>query len=1024
MSFKALRPLNADDVFISYTRLDASTYATGLADKLTQLGFSCFIDRLGTDPDEDLPDTLRRKIRNCSMLVVVGTERAAGREIIEKEIREFLASGRTSIVPVSFGDAVYSARWYSLVQGIAPEPELRPSALNDGDPSDSVVSRIEKQFNYQRRDERLQRLTSRAIAVLVLLVVAIAGAAGVAWQQLARAAAATASANAETLRAADAAHKAQVALDAARVAKNEADAARVDANKQRDEATKQKGIADRATQNAAEKTRLASQAARNAQEATARATAEQARAQTQKAIADSRSLANRSQTVLRQRPEEFPGSVLLAIEALKKYPTVEADSALRGSIALLPRLQTSARSVDYADVAALSTDGSYFATLTAGHILRIYEAAFAKPLTEVACHGEMLALSNNAAYTVVADRNDAVIFDLKNGGQHSFKIGKQAHYIEQIAMSPGGKYLAVLYGSGVPPESVTCLYEAANGRLVQTFADNLGIIFKTVSFGPSGDLALSGFEDKRSDAAPSLFSERHLIWPLSNKLTGGETGRELTDEDFAHPFEPRIESDSDNIAPGPNATTIATETAVWRYEVSNQFECVARIPVTYALTEEERTSQIIKHLALNGEGTRLTILTKLRYRPDFDGEPRVPRPADTSVPLVTWQLEVWDTTGQSDAAHVRDFSSFPGLVFGPNGRLAGVASNPGPPATVKLIEDAEENPADGAESTEGQSTVLVSRGLDFVITDDPKTAYVRGIWKPKKIAVPYGEDLQGLNLTAAITHDGRFLALVGPDAKTEGTTVVVYRMQGDKYVKWKRLTAKDETLRLELSHDARLLAMINSDHTAQLWDLADDRDVTYPSLKKLKGVESLVFGPDGSVLAATDKSADSAPLFTHILRVADGVEIASIPHGSAVTEPVFSPNGHQLLDAGPDGIARLVDLSTGREKHVLQGLDIYTAAFSRDERYVAAVTFRSQLLVYKTEDLENEVARLELNSNPVNVVAFSEDDHYVATGAMYYVGNMGMPLRVWALQPETLIENALERLALLPKPATRPHPAH
>src|SRR5215216_5368129 len=106
------RSLAADDIFISYTRLDASTYAAGLADELTKLGFSCFIDRLGTDPDSGLPGTLRRKIRSCSMLVVIGTERAAARETVEQEIREYLSTGRTSIVPVNFGDAVYNARWY------------------------------------------------------------------------------------------------------------------------------------------------------------------------------------------------------------------------------------------------------------------------------------------------------------------------------------------------------------------------------------------------------------------------------------------------------------------------------------------------------------------------------------------------------------------------------------------------------------------------------------------------------------------------------------------------------------------------------------------------------------------------------------------------------------------------------------------------------------------------------------------------------------------------------------------------
>src|SRR6185295_14553899 len=120
----------------------------------------CFIDKLGTDPNKDLPDMLRRKIKSCAMLVVVGTERAATRETIAEEVGEFLATGRrTSIVPIDFGGAVYQAKWYPLIEGIAPEPEKNPAALDDGEPSPSVLSRIEKQFNYTRRNQRLRRAT-------------------------------------------------------------------------------------------------------------------------------------------------------------------------------------------------------------------------------------------------------------------------------------------------------------------------------------------------------------------------------------------------------------------------------------------------------------------------------------------------------------------------------------------------------------------------------------------------------------------------------------------------------------------------------------------------------------------------------------------------------------------------------------------------------------------------------------------------------------------------------------------------
>src|SRR5437879_12326720 len=119
-----LRTLADDDIFISYTHLDGSTYAAGLADELTKRGFSCFIDRLGTEPGRDLPASLRRKIKGCAMLVVIATKLAGTRQTIEEEIQEFLSTGRRfSIVPVDFDGALYEARWYGLVEGIAPQSE-------------------------------------------------------------------------------------------------------------------------------------------------------------------------------------------------------------------------------------------------------------------------------------------------------------------------------------------------------------------------------------------------------------------------------------------------------------------------------------------------------------------------------------------------------------------------------------------------------------------------------------------------------------------------------------------------------------------------------------------------------------------------------------------------------------------------------------------------------------------------------------------------------------------------------------
>src|SRR5918912_3103063 len=98
----AFRFLPADDIFISYPRQGASTYASGLADELIKRGFSPFVDKFDTKPSPVLTDELRHKIRECKMLIVIGTRRAGTRPIIEDEIREYLKTGRQTIVPIDF----------------------------------------------------------------------------------------------------------------------------------------------------------------------------------------------------------------------------------------------------------------------------------------------------------------------------------------------------------------------------------------------------------------------------------------------------------------------------------------------------------------------------------------------------------------------------------------------------------------------------------------------------------------------------------------------------------------------------------------------------------------------------------------------------------------------------------------------------------------------------------------------------------------------------------------------------------
>ena len=174
MAFKSLA---ANDIFISYARKDATTYATGLADELTKKNFSCFTDRLGTDAGgERLPPALLKELKNCGMLVLLCTEAAKESIFVAQEVKEYIAAKGTTrtIVPVIFDRTAMNVGWYSVIEGIAPEFE-DPQELVTGDPSQAVISRIEKSFNYSRSRERLRRYTIAAgtlLSVFLLLSVA------------------------------------------------------------------------------------------------------------------------------------------------------------------------------------------------------------------------------------------------------------------------------------------------------------------------------------------------------------------------------------------------------------------------------------------------------------------------------------------------------------------------------------------------------------------------------------------------------------------------------------------------------------------------------------------------------------------------------------------------------------------------------------------------------------------------------------------------------------------------------------
>jgi hypothetical protein len=91
-------------------------------------------------------------------------------------------------------------------------------------------------------------------------------------------------------------------------------------------------------------------------------------------IALARQLAAQSELIRDEQAYLLPRSVLLAVESMKRYRSLEADQALRDGLALLPRHVATLAHQDAVEDVVYSPGGKYLATASGDNTLRVWEA--------------------------------------------------------------------------------------------------------------------------------------------------------------------------------------------------------------------------------------------------------------------------------------------------------------------------------------------------------------------------------------------------------------------------------------------------------------------------------------------------------------------------------------------------------------------------------------------------------------------------------------------------------------------------
>lgn len=183
--YTPLRFLFGRDVFISYSRADATRYAErirkdveALAQKEKKRKPKFYFDRLnapstGTRPDV-LPASLVRHLKWSSTLVVICSENSIKEtSFVGREIELFPKKNR-KVITISVGDTFFRVKHkepWRQISGASPDIES-PAALEMGEPSESIIQHI---FDIAQINTQDLRLTIAAWVAFVAVILSVGG---------------------------------------------------------------------------------------------------------------------------------------------------------------------------------------------------------------------------------------------------------------------------------------------------------------------------------------------------------------------------------------------------------------------------------------------------------------------------------------------------------------------------------------------------------------------------------------------------------------------------------------------------------------------------------------------------------------------------------------------------------------------------------------------------------------------------------------------------------------------------------
>jgi WD40 repeat protein len=945
------RFLFGDDVFISYARADAMNYALGLANELSRRSISCFLDQWGTPPGDDLPDPLLRALRKSTMLVLVGTSKAAGSEAVRHEVEEFIATGR-SIIPISFGGALEGAFWFRLIRGLSLSREV-VAALETGHPAEEVVTRIINAQGFTTRNKRLRRtfwFTVGAITVLAAI-----GGALLSYQ--------TQNALAAGRRADEATQVAADANDMARASQKQAESAQT-----------QRVEAESRAQRAAEA------------EATARENAQRARIATQ--------LQQNGAESLRLFEEDQLGGLMLAMKAgrglqslytvdpsfaidLGELQAVSPITALINNVTRVRERNQLARYEGTSLSLTFSPSGAILAAVSdrRTNTIGLFDVNTGREIATVAGEDNELRdvdFSPDGDVLVAGGLNAVKLFSTRNGKELKV-LSRDNGYFYSVTFSPDGRLVAAAHDDRVR------LWDATTGEENASLVANADDLYQ-LAFAPDGRLLASAgasgvvvlwdmatrTEIKRLQGHAKSVTDLVFSVDGTYLFTTGLDGKVIAwcpDSASSTVFATATEGRDLLVSPDGRflAQAGSSRGAARIWEIPGGRE-MAAFPGPVGAVSFDETGGVL--LVSRGDGTIAG------HRFDKMGGELVVS-GGTSSRLGGWK----------EAFSVKAHERYSDVRFSPHG---GYFASGGEDGRLKLWEISSQGPGvvvrDAFTKEVGDRRgTLEAAGL-AVSPDGGTVAAVVDQRRVRLWKLASGLELSPLVTESDVTHaqftaDSRTLVI------SENDSITLWNVASGK--RFKSLPIRRSGWRLVVNTNGSLHAALQGDRVVELRHLPSGREAA--PWQASNAVDGLLISPDSTILVGEYSFGSRLGL----LDLNSRKEISINPQ-HRIRDLSFAQSSAFVMTTGDDGLSKIWNSRSGQRMAIgTSERGVATATISADERLVAFTSERQTVEVWDFKK-NQPMTTIKLLDFPVYKLTFSPDGRVLAMQR-----NGGVQTKLW-----------------------------